>query len=204
MPLLLSVDGRVCRMMERPPQQLAVGLLMLDEPQEEWPLPLALYALADRDDQNRLMRALATGGLRLNDLHLMADGVVREWFRQPRWTARAIWREFLDNYSRADGDLLLAGVDLETLPVHRATNVLLSLFVKWYRHDEDAMSAFIQRCTLQPRRLTELGGSTTAQDAARSHDALMSAAGMTDVVARGAPNLPPPADDGGSVLTVRG
>lgn len=203
----LALNGRPMRMAQPPPLREALAVLLVDDPLPEWPVPLSVRALADVDDQQALLMMLVHDQARLEDFHVIADAVARVWFKWPRWSARVLWRTAWDSWPTVDGELLMRGVDIETMEVGRATNTIWALLRSWWG-STDRWDSFVREVQSEPLRLTSGGGSVTAAAAMDAFDAFAAALGGVGE-ARGAPSRPAPAvpaddeDDEGPVLVVR-
>lgn len=207
-PGWLAFNDHPMRMAPPPPLRQALAALLVDDPIEEWPLPLALGALADREDRNTVLLALMNDEARLDDFHLIADAVARLWFAWPRWSSRVLWRTALEAWPTVDGEMLLRGIDIETMEPGRATNALWALFRSWWG-GTDRWDGFVRQVQSEPPRLTSGGGSRTAEAAFEAFEAFAAALGGVED-ARGAPTALAPVvaapeedDDEGPVLVVR-
>lgn len=205
-PGWLAFNGHPMRMAPPPPLRQALAALLVDEPLEEWPLPLALGALAEREDRHTMLLALMNDEARLDDFHQIADGVARLWFAWPRWSARVLWRTALEAWPTVDGEMLLRGIDIETMEPGRASNALWALFRSWWG-GTDRWDVLVRQVQSEPPRLTSGGGSQTAEAAYDAFEAFAAALGGVEE-ARGAPTVhavpdEPEDDDEGPVLVVR-
>lgn len=149
------IDGRLVRLAETPPLRAALGVLLMDEPWPDCPLPFLIAGLDDVPALNELVAGIITHRVRETDLNPIADALAYSWFGWKRWEARRLWEQALGMWPHIDGALITSGVDIETLPPDRATNAIFGIRMRWWREGEDGegLEKWINALTAEPMRV---------------------------------------------------
>lgn len=131
-----------------PPIHLSRCLAIVDNP-----LPLVFAGVARGADQDYLAEKILTlPGVKWSVMQDVADHFARKWTGYKRWEAGRIWRRSLESWSMIDGELLVSGVDVYSLPPDRALNVLLAIWRKSLSGDQKKWAQWVHEVQAPPPR----------------------------------------------------